>query len=97
MCRILVTMSASSLCLLSMSKLRKIIHNITGSTQTTYISAYISIIMEIWSTTHTGKMYENDQRSVKIMETWFATHTVKIYGNGERDVKPATNSILNLK
>ena len=43
------------------------------------------------------KMYENDQRSVKIMETWFATHTEKIYGNGERDVKPATNSILNLK
>jgi hypothetical protein len=49
-CRILVTMSASSLCLLSMSKLLKIIHNITGSTQSsqsTYISAYISIIMEI--------------------------------------------------
>ena len=65
MCRILVTMSASSLCLLSMSKLRKIIHNITGSTQSTYISAYISIIMEIWSAAHTVKMYENGQRSVK--------------------------------
>ena len=52
----------------SMSKLLKIIHNITGSTQSTqstYIPAYISIIMEIWSAAHTVKMYENSQRSVK--------------------------------
>ena len=46
---------------LSMSKLLKTILNITGSTQSTYIP----IIMETWSATHTVKMYENGQRSVK--------------------------------